>query len=214
MHRVLVPTDFSEAALLVTREAVPWVTAIGGELLLLHVVPDICIRWLDHPAITLIDETRLAAAYEELREEGHRRFSTWVPHPDNERYRTLVVVGDTANAIVEVAQLEMVDVILMRAPRCRWWRPILGGSVTDSVIRRACVPVIVWPDVNRMSSGTIFRRPHERDTGREDAWRQPKATSMSGPAQVVDPVDDGRDMVSRCSRRAKRRSIDKSDYPG
>jgi hypothetical protein len=27
MHGVLLPTDFSEAALLVTREAVPWVTA-------------------------------------------------------------------------------------------------------------------------------------------------------------------------------------------
>ena len=56
MRRVLVPTDFSEAALLVTREAVSWVDAIGGELLLLHVVPDICLRWLDHLSISFIDQ--------------------------------------------------------------------------------------------------------------------------------------------------------------
>jgi universal stress protein A len=195
MHRVLVPTDFSEAALLVTRQAVSWVTAMGGELLLLHVVPDICLRWLDHLAITFIGQTRLVAAYEELREEGQRKFSTWLPsYPGNERYRTLVVVGDTANAIVEVARVEMVDLIIMRAPRRRWCRPILAGSVTNSVVRRASVPVVVWAGLDRMSAGRICqgaRRPHERDTAREGAWRESEAASMSWPAQVVEPPDDG-----------------------
>lgn len=55
MRRVLVPTDFSEAALPVTREAMSGVDAIEGELLLLHVVPDFFLRWLDHLAITFID---------------------------------------------------------------------------------------------------------------------------------------------------------------
>jgi nucleotide-binding universal stress UspA family protein len=194
MYRVLVPTDFSPAALLVTREAGSWVTAMDGELVLLHVVPDICIRWLDHPAIALVDQTKLAEAYEELREQGHRKFSTWLPHPDHERYRTLVVVGDTANAIVEVARVEMVDLIIMRAPRRRWCRPILAGSVTNSVVRRASVPVVVWAGLDRMSAGRICqgaRRPHERDTAREGAWRESEAASMSWPAQIVEPPDDG-----------------------
>ncbi len=66
MRRVLVPTDFSETAWLVTAEALSWVEAIGGELLLLHVVPDIVLRWCDDLAISLIDRTRLEAAYGEL----------------------------------------------------------------------------------------------------------------------------------------------------
>ena len=175
MRRVLVPTDFSEAALFVTREAVSWVDAMGGELLLLHVVPDICLRWLDHLAITFIDQTRLEAAYEELREQGRQKFSTWLPYPDNEHCRTLVVVGDTADAIVEVAQVEMVDLIIMRAPKRRWWRPILAGSVTDAVIRRASVPVVVCAGLDQMASSGFWqgaRRPHERDTLQEGAWRE------------------------------------------
>ncbi|HSF28980.1 MAG TPA: universal stress protein [Candidatus Tectomicrobia bacterium] len=216
MHRVLVPTDFSEAALLVTREAVSWVTARGGELLLLHVVPDICLRWLDHLAITFTDQTRLAAAYQELREEGHRKFSTWLPHPDNERHRTLVVVGDTANAIVEVAQVEMVDLIIMRAPRRRWWRPILAGSVTYSVMRKACAPVVVWAGLERMSCGGLYqraRRPDAPHPAREGAWREPRAASMSWPAQVVKPDDDERHPMCDCIRSAKPRSIDRLDSP-
>jgi nucleotide-binding universal stress UspA family protein len=62
MRRVLVPTDFSEDASLMTREAASWVTAMDGELLLLHVVPDICLRWLDHRALSFIDRARLEAA--------------------------------------------------------------------------------------------------------------------------------------------------------
>lgn len=174
MRRVLVPTDFSEAALLVTREAMSWVDAIEGELLLLHVVPDLFLRWLDHLAITFIDQSRLESAYEDLRAEGQRTFSTWLPYLAQERCRTLVVVGDTADAIIEVAQVEAADVIIMRAPKRRWWRPVLAGSVTDTVMRRAPVPVVVWAGVEQMSSRGCWngvRHPHEHDAPGEGAWR-------------------------------------------
>jgi nucleotide-binding universal stress UspA family protein len=153
MRRVLVPTDFSAAALRVTREALSWVDAIDGDLLLLHVVPDICLRWLDHPSLTFIDQSRLTSAYHDLRAEGQRRFATWLPSQARERCRTLVAVGDTADAIIEVAQVEAADVIIMRAPRRRWWRPVLTGSVTDTVMRKAPIPVLIWSGLERIPSG-------------------------------------------------------------
>jgi nucleotide-binding universal stress UspA family protein len=157
MRRVLVPTDFSEAALFVTREALSWVDAMGGELLLLHVVPDIYLRWLDDLATAFIDQTRLEAAYDELREEGQRQFSTWLPYPDNARCRTLVVVGNTVDAIIEVAEVEMVDLIIMRAPKRRWWRPSLAGSVTDAVARRASVPVVTWAGLDQVACNGVLQ---------------------------------------------------------
>ena len=33
---------------------------------------------------------------------GELKFSAWLPYPANVRCRTLVVVGDTADAIIEV----------------------------------------------------------------------------------------------------------------
>lgn len=174
MRRVLVPTDFSETAWLVTAEAPSWVEAIGGELLLLHVVPDIVLRWCDDLAISLIDRTRLEAAYEGLCEEGQRRFSTWLPSAAHERCRTFVTVGETADAILKVAQAEKVDVIIMRAPKRRWWRPPLAASVTDTVMRKAPVPVVVWAGL-RKPAGGLWQgvwRPDEQDTLREDAWRE------------------------------------------
>jgi nucleotide-binding universal stress UspA family protein len=174
MRRVLVPTDFSEMAWLMTGEALSWVEAIGGELLLLHVVPDICLRWCDDLAISFIDQTRREAAYEELCEEGQRRFSTWLPSAAHERCRTFVTVGETADAILKVAQAERVDVIIMRAPKRRWWRPLLAGSVTDTVMRKAPVPVVVWPGLQKPANGWWqgVWRLDEQGALREGTWRE------------------------------------------
>ena len=172
MRRVLIPTDFSAAALLVTRQALSWVDASDGELLLLHVVPDVVIRWLDDLSITFIDQSRLESAYDDLRAEGHRKFSTWLPFQAYERCRTLVMVGDTADAIIEVAQIEAADVIIMRAPKRRWWRPVLTGSVTDTVMRRAPMPVVVWSGLEQRSFNRCWKGVwphHEQDAPGESA---------------------------------------------
>jgi nucleotide-binding universal stress UspA family protein len=128
----------------------------GGELLLLHVVPDMFLRRLDRMAITFIDQTRLESAYEELCEEGQRQFPAWLPYSASERCRTFVMVGDRADAILGMAQDEAVDLIIMRAPRRRWWRPLLVGSVTDTVMRRARMPVVVWAGLDQMSSNRCW----------------------------------------------------------
>jgi nucleotide-binding universal stress UspA family protein len=174
MCRVLIPTDFSAAALHVTREAISWLDAMGGDLLLLHVVPDIYLRWLDQLAMTFIDQTRLEAAYEDLREQGQREFSTWLPLTVRERCRRRVAVGDLADTILKVAREEMADVIIMRVPKRRWWRPIRTGSLTDAIRRRASVPVIVWDGLGNMASSVICPhtpRPQARDPRQTGPWR-------------------------------------------
>jgi nucleotide-binding universal stress UspA family protein len=175
MRRVLLPTDFSDAALLVTKEVLSWAEAIAGELLLLHVVPDICIRGLDHLSTTFIDESTLATAYAELRAEGQRQFSTWLPDQTYDRCRTRVVVGDTADAILAVAQAEAADLIIMRAPKRRWWRPALTGSVTDTVMRRAPMPVLVWSGLE----------PTPSRRGWKGLWHPRKAEPLRAPQMSV-----------------------------
>jgi len=181
MGCVLVPTDFSEATLRVISEAVSWVDAVGGELLLLHVVPDLYLGWLDQLAMTFIDQTRLEAAYEELYAQGQREFSAWLPHAVHARCRTLVAVGDMTGTILKIAREEMAEVIIMRAPMRRWWRPIRTGSLTDAVRRRASVPVIVWDGLEKMASSERWpeaRHPHARDPRQTGTWRDRRSARM------------------------------------
>jgi nucleotide-binding universal stress UspA family protein len=144
MRRVLVPTDFSAATWLVAREVQSWVHAIAGELVLLHVVPDVYCPWFGDASLIFIDDSKVAEAYADLRAQGLRRLSAWLPPWSDESCRTLVEVGPTADTIMQVAQVEAVEMIIMRAPKRRWWRPAFLGSVTDTVRCRASVPVVVW----------------------------------------------------------------------
>jgi hypothetical protein len=123
--------------------------------------------------MTFIDQTRLEAAYEDLREQGQQEFSAWLPYAVHERCRTHVAVGDIANTILDVAQEDLADVIIMRAPQRRWWRSILAGSVTDAVRRRASVPVIVWDGHEKMVSRGMWSEaqpPHGRDPLQQGTW--------------------------------------------
>jgi nucleotide-binding universal stress UspA family protein len=181
MGCVLVPTDFSEATLRVIREAVSWVDAVGRELLLLHVVPDLYLGWLDQLAMTFIDQTRQEAAYEELYAQGQREFSAWLPYAVHARCRTLVAVGDRAGTILKIAREEMAEVIIMRAHMRRWWRPIRTGSLTEALRRRASVPVIVWDGLETMVSSEIWpnvRHPHARDPLQTSTWRDRRRAQM------------------------------------
>ena len=45
MKRILVPTDFSTPSLAALTQAIHYTQAVGGELLLLHVVEDAPLRW-------------------------------------------------------------------------------------------------------------------------------------------------------------------------
>jgi nucleotide-binding universal stress UspA family protein len=45
MKRILVPTDFSTPSLAALTQAVRYTQAVGGELLLLHVVEGAPLRW-------------------------------------------------------------------------------------------------------------------------------------------------------------------------
>jgi hypothetical protein len=47
MGRMLVPANFSDTSRAMMRYLLPWMNAVGGELFLLHVVPEILSRWSD-----------------------------------------------------------------------------------------------------------------------------------------------------------------------
>jgi hypothetical protein len=75
----------------------------------------------------------------------------------------------------------------MRAPKRRWWCAILAGSVTDTVMRRAPVTVVVLAGLGQMSANGCWkatRHPHEQDVPQEGAWRgEYSLVTMATPIQ-------------------------------
>jgi nucleotide-binding universal stress UspA family protein len=57
--------------------------------------------------------------------------------------KTRLEEGDVSGRIVEVAQEERCDLIVMGAPKKKWYRKILGDNAVEKVIARASCPVLV-----------------------------------------------------------------------
>jgi nucleotide-binding universal stress UspA family protein len=187
MCRVLIPTDLSEAALRVTGEIASWADTVGGELLLLHVVPDIYIGWLDQLALSFIDQARLEAAYGELRERGRRMVSTWLPPTLQDRCGTIVAVGGLVNTILTVAQEERVDAIILRAAKRRRWLPSRGNCVAEAVKRKASLPVLIWDGVANIASVGLWpdaQRLPAGDRLHKATWRS-RSSTPGKPTEVL-----------------------------
>ncbi|RLI86040.1 MAG: hypothetical protein DRO98_05985 [Archaeoglobales archaeon] len=144
VFRVLVGTDGSELA----KKAVEYAAGLAmqnkGEVLLLHVIG---VEPKIPPSIWTTSEVerrdreyleKLRVAGESLlKEESNRIALTGV------KVSTRIEFGDPAEKILEVAERENVDMIVLGVRGTSKWKRLLLGSVSEKVIENARVPVLI-----------------------------------------------------------------------
>jgi nucleotide-binding universal stress UspA family protein len=139
--RILVPTDFSEAAGRALEYGGRLAMALGAELTVLHVVaPPTTHSWME-PA------DRDGATTEEWLAEAHATLNEAIDtirgHAAN--VRGIVGIGLEAEEILDFTSRHGIDLVVMgmhgHGRTARWLR----GSVTDQVLRRASCPVLAIP---------------------------------------------------------------------
>jgi universal stress protein A len=154
MKRILVPTDFSKPSLATLAQAVHYTQAVGGELLLLHVVEGAPLRWyavdglpespsafLEPTAQLVLPQPPQTRVSRDLCAEAEWKLAALLP-PQPERFRALVTVGQAAEEIVRVARAQGADLIIMGTHGRSGLRRWLRRSVTDRVRRQAPTAVL------------------------------------------------------------------------
>jgi nucleotide-binding universal stress UspA family protein len=137
--KILCPTDFSEGS----EAAISWTSDLarqfGAVVYLVHVIaiqaslpaePVHSLNTLQANQIMHDEATRnLQDSAERLQDAG---LTT----------RTVVAIGDAASAIVETAEQQHVDLIVIATYGRTGWRRLAFGSVTEKVVRTATCPVL------------------------------------------------------------------------
>ena len=166
MKRILVPTDFSTPSLAALTQAVQYTQAVGGELLLLHVVEGAPLRWyaadglpetpsalVEPTAQFLLPQPPRTYVSRDLSAEAAWKLAALLP-PQPDRFRALVTVGQAAAEIVRVARAQDADLILM-GTHDRWGlRRWLRRRVADQVRRQAHAAVLTVGPHRRCLEGT------------------------------------------------------------
>lgn len=139
VRRILLATDLSHTSAPATDQAFETAGRLGAQLLIVSVIDTGSLRLPGgrfHARVDQVRERRQAAA-QELILRGRRG---GIP------VEFLVWEGDPGELILEAAEAEDVDMIIMgshgRGPIGRR----LLGSVSQHVVRHAVVPVVVIPD--------------------------------------------------------------------
>src|SRR5437016_7879524 len=131
--KILFPTDFSAFG----QEALRWATVLardtGATMIIAHV---------EEPPMAYGGGEMYFPAEEGDREELKQALVKIVPADPNVRFEHKLLAGDPASAIVEAAEQENADLIVIGTHGRTGLTRLLMGSVAEAVVRRAKCPVL------------------------------------------------------------------------
>jgi nucleotide-binding universal stress UspA family protein len=134
LKKLLAPTDFSELSAEGVRYACKLAKDVGAQVIVLNVV--------------ILDESNVVGRGEVAAHE--KRLSEFTSkivgrRADDLKIREVVATGQAYAAIVDCAEKERADLIVMSSHGRSGLSRMLIGSVTDKLLRGATCPVLVVP---------------------------------------------------------------------
>jgi nucleotide-binding universal stress UspA family protein len=144
IKKILCPTDFSEPSYVSLETANDIALHFVAELILVHVVtpphlyPSYPVGGSGFNPVLFVEEM-IEASRQRMDEVVKTRVSADLS------LRTVVQKGNPADQIVELADSENVDLIVIATHGWTGWRRFISGSVTERVVRHTNRPVFTVP---------------------------------------------------------------------
>jgi nucleotide-binding universal stress UspA family protein len=138
LERILVPSDFSEYSDQALRYGLELARKFGATLYLLHVVTDPATQAFAGDVFT----TPPAEVLDQWVVEAEQRLTAVVPDRDRARVRVRAVVGSPYSEILQFAEEEEIDLVVMGTHGRGGVSHFLLGSIAERVVRRSPCPVL------------------------------------------------------------------------
>src|SRR4051794_33733005 len=146
---ILFPTDFSPAS----QEALRWSTSLardtGAKLVIVHV---------EEPPMAYGGGELYMPSDEGDREQLRRALVQVVPLDAKIPFEHKLLVGDPATAIVETAEKDNADLIVLGTHGRTGLTRLLMGSVAEAVVRRAKCPVVTIKQAAKVPAEVLTGR--------------------------------------------------------
>ena len=140
IHRILVPTDFSDPAEAALTYARTLAEQFGGTLHLMHVVPEPYV----YPWGTEISTMPLVDLLTQSETQASDRLKALAGEsglPDD-RVKTATAIGTPVDRILQYVADEGIDLVVMGTHGRGAVGHLLLGSVAERIVRRSPVPVL------------------------------------------------------------------------
>lgn len=149
--KILCPVDFSDYSILALRYATALAKDNDAELIIYHSIPDLT------PAISYLEGEFLLTVSDALLNNAKSTLDSWIKKfvdPDLE-VEKVVGQGNPAESIIEISHKRRIDLLVMGTHGVTGYERFLMGSVTNRVLHKSSVPVLV---VSKTSHHFIYER--------------------------------------------------------
>jgi nucleotide-binding universal stress UspA family protein len=138
-RHILAPTDFSEYSKQAVASALDWAKTFGAKLSILHVVelPPYPVEGYVPPSLT-------ATFMEDLEREASQQLAQVAPEAESAGVEVaqLVAVGSPYRKIIDTAEAEQVDLVVMATAGRTGFSHLIMGSIAERVVRTASCSVL------------------------------------------------------------------------
>jgi len=149
--KILVPIDFSPSSHAALDAATEFAEKFDAEILLLSVIPAF-------PSVSLPDSITEAAIVENGKKEADARFAVSQEALGAKGVKvtsSIEVDNDVAGAILEVAERENIDLIVITTHGLSGWYPQVFGSIAEKIVKLAQCPVLLLRTPKPVSSAKV-----------------------------------------------------------
>jgi len=179
LKKILWATDFSDEA----REALLYAEAMAkafkAQLIALHVVPDFSPAFYD---LASVIKGEIARRIETVKKEAKKRLET-MTKSKGLSLEIIIQEGTASKKIVEIAEREKADLIVMGRRGLSAIEKLFIGSVANQVLRNSPVPILITkkkrgkPRFKKIIVPTDFSEQEEVE--RDYAWKLAKGLGAS-----------------------------------
>jgi universal stress protein A len=160
IRQILAPTDFSESSKQAVAYAYELAQTFGAKLLLLHVV-----ELPVYPVEVFLPSAEGTTLFDDLERQAHLDLAQLLPEAEDGtvEVRCQAVAGTPSYKIIEIAEAEKVDLIVIATHGRSGLSHLFMGSVAERVVRTAPCPVMtIRPMVVTAEHGhaPMLRGPH------------------------------------------------------
>jgi nucleotide-binding universal stress UspA family protein len=146
-RKILCPTDFSEASYDALTAAIEIALRFSAELILVTVVDVVpTVTWVIEPSTETADTSDfdVESYQQELEDQTRLTLREVVKHrvPEGVRTHSIVTHGDAAHEILQVADEESADLIVIATHGRTGFKHLVFGSVAEKIVRLSRHPVL------------------------------------------------------------------------
>jgi nucleotide-binding universal stress UspA family protein len=138
-RHILAPTDFSEYSKNAVASALEWAKTFGAKLTILHVV-----ELPPYPVEGYVPPNLGATFLKDLERQASVDLAQLVPEAEAAGIEVarVVAVGTPYRTIIETAEADHVDLIIMATAGRTGFSHLVLGSIAERVVRTASCPVL------------------------------------------------------------------------